>query len=117
MYTIKDMWTIFTSTTGPSKPVKWKHSILKNFSSKDEKILIRTTLFNALFLISLGSIAQDQSTLAQQLGYAPDAKLLIIHADDIGLAQSVNQASITAYETGEMQSVAINHPAFGSVKQ
>jgi hypothetical protein len=47
------------------------------------KHLIRTSLFISLFLISLGSIAQDQPTQAQQLGYSPDAKLIIIHSDDI----------------------------------
>ncbi len=74
------------------------------------KHLIRTSLIISLFLISLGSIAQDQPTLAQQLGYAPDAKLLIIHADDIGLAQSVNQASITAYENRGISSGSIMVP-------
>jgi predicted glycoside hydrolase/deacetylase ChbG (UPF0249 family) len=71
---------------------------------------IRTSLFISLFLISLGSIAQDQPTLAQQLGYAPDAKLLIIHADDIGLAQSVNQASINAFENKGISSGSIMVP-------
>ncbi len=74
------------------------------------KHLIHTTLFTSLFLICLGSSAQDQTTLAQRLGYAPDAKLLIIHADDIGLAQSVNQASIIAYENRGISSGSIMVP-------
>ena len=74
------------------------------------KHLIHTTLFTALFLICLGSTAQDQTTLAEKLGYAPDTKLLIIHADDIGLAQSVNQASIIAYENRGISSGSIMVP-------
>jgi hypothetical protein len=75
------------------------------------KHLIRTSLIISFFLISsLGSIAQDQPSLAQKLGYAPDAKLLIIHADDIGLTQSVNQASIIAYENRGISSGSIMVP-------
>jgi len=74
------------------------------------KNLILTTLVTALFLTSVVSPAQDQTTLAEKLGYAPDAKLLIIHADDIGLAQSVNQASITAYENRGISSGSIMVP-------
>ncbi len=74
------------------------------------KLLIRTTLFTALYLSCLGIPALGQSNLAEKLGYAPDAKLLIIHADDIGLAQSVNQASIIAYENRGISSGSIMVP-------
>src|SRR5882724_11954543 len=39
-------------------------------------------------------------TLAERLGYPRDAKLLIVHADDLGVAHSVNSASIKALESG-----------------
>jgi predicted glycoside hydrolase/deacetylase ChbG (UPF0249 family) len=42
--------------------------------------------------------------LAERLGYAPDARLLIIHADDIGIVHSVNEAAITAIEKGVVNS-------------
>ena len=74
------------------------------------KNLIHPTATMALLAICLGVLAQDQSTLAEKLGYASDAKLLIIHADDIGLAQSVNQASIIAYENGGISSGSIMIP-------
>ncbi len=39
-------------------------------------------------------------TLAERLGYPRDAKLLIVHADDLGAAHSINRASIKALESG-----------------
>jgi hypothetical protein len=33
-------------------------------------------------------------TIAERLGYPADSKLLIVHADDLGVAHSVNEASI-----------------------
>jgi len=64
----------------------------------------------ALILASSLSFAQEQKTLAEKLGYASDARLLIIHADDIGLAQSVNEASLQAYEKQGISSGSIMVP-------
>jgi len=54
--------------------------------------------------------ASAQQTLAEKLGYATDAKLLIVHADDIGLAQSVNDASGQAFASGGITSGSIMVP-------
>ena len=43
-------------------------------------------------------------TLAERLGYGPQARLLIVHADDLGLAQSVNAAFISGLATGLINS-------------
>jgi predicted glycoside hydrolase/deacetylase ChbG (UPF0249 family) len=51
-----------------------------------------------------------QKTLAERLGYAADSKLLIVHADDIGLAQSVNDATAAAFESGGISSGSIMVP-------
>jgi len=55
--------------------------------------------------------AQGQETLAERLGYAADAKLLIVHADDIGLARSVNIASARAFEGGGITSGSVIVPS------
>jgi hypothetical protein len=52
----------------------------------------------------------DTTSLAARLGYAPDAKLLIVHADDLGVAHSVDAASIKAFETGLVNSGSIMAP-------
>jgi predicted glycoside hydrolase/deacetylase ChbG (UPF0249 family) len=52
----------------------------------------------ALFAGITASFGQDTPTLAQQLGYPADAKLLIVHADDLGCSHSANAASIAAFE-------------------
>ena len=49
-------------------------------------------------------------TLAERLGYPRDAKLLIVHADDLGVAHSVNSASIKALESGLVSSASIMIP-------
>src|SRR5882724_6231556 len=49
-------------------------------------------------------------TLLERLGYPADAKLLIVHADDLGMAHSVNQASIKGLESGLVSSASIMIP-------
>jgi predicted glycoside hydrolase/deacetylase ChbG (UPF0249 family) len=49
-------------------------------------------------------------TLAERLGYPKDAKLLIVHADDLGMAHSINTASIKGLESGLVSSASIMIP-------
>jgi predicted glycoside hydrolase/deacetylase ChbG (UPF0249 family) len=51
-----------------------------------------------------------QSTLQERLGYPADAKLLIVHADDLAMAHSVNTATIKAFESGLVNSGSIMIP-------
>jgi len=51
-----------------------------------------------------------QNTLAEKLGYRADAKLLIIHSDDLGVAHSENFGSILAMKSGMVTSGSIMMP-------
>ncbi len=52
----------------------------------------------------------ETKTLVERLGYPRDAKLLIVHADDLGAAHSINSASIKALESGLVSSGSIMVP-------
>ena len=54
--------------------------------------------------------AAGQQNLAQQMGFEADAKLLIVHADDIGLSQSVNGATLEAFSSGGITSGSMMVP-------
>jgi hypothetical protein len=59
--------------------------------------------------MSLPAGAQTQN-LAQRLGYPADAKLLIIHADDLAVAHSEDMASFEALRQGAVSSASIMVP-------
>jgi len=69
-----------------------------------------------LFIFSLAGLlfdahAQDAAkTLPERLGFPHDAKLLIVHADDVGVTHSVNAATIKALDTGLVNSASIMVP-------
>ncbi len=60
--------------------------------------------------ISASLIAQNSTTISERLGYDKDAKLLILHADDLGVAHSVNEASFKALKSGAVSSASIMVP-------
>jgi chitin disaccharide deacetylase len=49
-------------------------------------------------------------TIAERLGHPASAKLLIIHGDDLGVAHSVNVASLEALDRGDISSASIMMP-------
>ena len=64
-----------------------------------------------LLLVASSSVAQTtNSSIAEQLGYSSDARLLIIHADDLGVNHSTNDASISAWENNGINSASIMVP-------
>lgn len=68
-------------------------------------------LLPLLFLFVIGhAAAQEKKTLGERLGYPEDAKLLIVHDDDIGVSHSVNSAAIKAFESGAINSGSIMVP-------
>jgi len=74
-----------------------------------------------LLLFLIGSLAQSlaqsiqekpaqATTVPERLGYPSSARLLVIHADDLGMNHSVNRAIFEAFEKGWITSASILVP-------
>jgi len=70
--------------------------------------------FLSLFLLAIAihrvSAQETQNSLAEKLGFPRDAKLLIVHADDVGVTHSVNAATIKGLESGLVNSASLMVP-------
>jgi predicted glycoside hydrolase/deacetylase ChbG (UPF0249 family) len=53
---------------------------------------------------------QSSKTVAERLGYPPNSRLLVIHADDFGMLHSVNKATIEALTNKWVTSASILVP-------
>ena len=93
--------------------------IVRRFFSKLHKlklILKNLLIMNLLrpcliFILSLtATSALGQNSIIEKLGYPNDAKLLIIHADDLGVSHSENLASILAIKAGSVNSASLMMP-------
>jgi len=65
-------------------------------------------LLTALLSCALASAADKNA--AERLGYPADAKLLIIHADDLAVSHAVDRASFAALDSGAATSASIMVP-------
>lgn len=63
-----------------------------------------------LLLVAISTGAAQPMTIASRLGYPADAKLLILHGDDLGVAHSVNVASLDALDRGAITSASVMMP-------
>ncbi|HEV2348252.1 MAG TPA: polysaccharide deacetylase family protein [Terriglobia bacterium] len=78
-----------------------------------KKIIIRTSRFfsaTLLMLMAVGIAAAQQKNVAERLGYPADAKLVILHADDLGVAHSVDMASFAALDQKVVSSASVMVP-------
>jgi hypothetical protein len=66
-------------------------------------------LFVMLLSVATSLPAQTR-TVAERLGYPRDAKLLILHADDLGFTHSADAASFDALDKGVISSASIMVP-------
>ena len=66
-------------------------------------------LYFLILLICL-TVSSQEKNLAQKLGFEANSKLLIIHADDIGVAHSVNMASFDGFSSESVTSGSVMVP-------
>ncbi len=79
------------------------------FSDSEQLSTLRILGISALLFFSAsGLLAQDN--LQTRLGFDADARLLIIHADDLGVSHSENLASFEAIENGSVNSASVMMP-------
>jgi predicted glycoside hydrolase/deacetylase ChbG (UPF0249 family) len=71
------------------------------------QLVLRSSV--VLLLVASALPAQTRS-IAERLGYPSNAKLLILHADDLGAAHSVNVASFDALDKGAISSASVMIP-------
>ena len=64
----------------------------------------------AVLLVTPAAANAQTKTIAERLGYPADAKLLVIHADDLAVAHSVDAASFDALDKGGVTSASIMVP-------
>jgi|SRR6201991_2210277 len=77
--------------------------------------LISITILLIAATVAMGQTTESRQqsatkSLAERLGYPADAKLLIVHGDDLGMAHSINTASLKALDSGLVSSASIMIP-------
>jgi predicted glycoside hydrolase/deacetylase ChbG (UPF0249 family) len=70
----------------------------------------RMLVCQTALLLLASSLAAQPMNVAQRLGYPANSKLLILHGDDLGVAHSVNIASLDALDRGAITSASIMMP-------
>lgn len=79
----------------------------KNLKPKKSK-MTKLTLIVFLYALSLNSILGQ--TYAEKLGYPKEAKVLILHVDDVGMSYDSNMGAIKAMDEGVATSCSMMMP-------
>ena len=58
-------------------------------------------------LVGMGGLRAHEETVQERLGYPKEAKLLVIHGDDLGLGHGKNVATFKAMEEGIVTSASV----------
>lgn len=72
------------------------------------RLLVLPVLFASV--LSASVLSAQTKTVAERLGHPANAKLVILHADDLGVAHSVNAASLEALDKGIVSSASVMIP-------
>jgi predicted glycoside hydrolase/deacetylase ChbG (UPF0249 family) len=65
---------------------------------------------SVLSLFFASTLCAQTRTIAERLGYPAGSKLLILHADDLGMAHSIDSASFDALDKGAVSSASVMLP-------
>ena len=72
---------------------------------------MRLPLVSLVTMLTVAPVLPAQTrSVAERLGYPAGAKLLILHADDLGAAHSINVATFDALDKGAVSSASIMMP-------
>ena len=71
---------------------------------------LRICAASFLLVFATGDARAQNKTVAERLGYPADSKLLIVHADDLAVAHSVDTASLDALSKNAVTSASIMVP-------
>jgi predicted glycoside hydrolase/deacetylase ChbG (UPF0249 family) len=66
---------------------------------------------SVLSLVLASTLSAQAKTIAERLGHPADSKLLILHADDLAAAHSIDAASFAGLENGAVTSASIMVPS------
>ena len=71
------------------------------------RLLLRSSV---ILLVAASALPAQTKSVAERLGHPANSKLLILHADDLGAAHSVNAASFDALDKGAISSASVMIP-------